>query len=71
MHTYFQILVDKEIKADIEARSYLNCVFLVQVQSNSKRNIEMVKARKFYTRRNNNKADSIETRRTVIAHLLP
>ena len=30
-----------------------------------------VKSRKFYVRRNNNKADSIETGRRVIAHLLP
>ena len=30
-----------------------------------------VHVRKFYIRRNNNKADSIETGRIVIAHLLP
>ena len=28
-------------------------------------------ARKFYIRRNNNKVDSVETGRIVIAHLLP
>ena len=30
-----------------------------------------IRSRKFYVRRNNNKVDSIETRRIVIAHLLP
>ena len=30
-----------------------------------------MKAKKFYIRRNNNKVDSIETDRIVIAHLLP
>ena len=31
----------------------------------------LLKTRKFYIRRNNNKVDSIETGRIVIAHLLP
>ena len=31
----------------------------------------LILARKFYIRRNNNKLNSIETGRTVIAHLLP
>ena len=34
-------------------------------------NAEVCSARKFYRRRNNNKVDSIETGRIVIAHLLP
>ena len=33
--------------------------------------IQSVKTRKFYIRRNNNKVDSIEIGRIVIAHLLP
>ena len=33
--------------------------------------LQLFQARKFYIRRNNNKADSIETGRIVIAHLLP
>ena len=33
--------------------------------------IFILRPRKFYIRRNNNKVDSIETGRIVIAHLLP
>ena len=33
--------------------------------------LQLFQARKFYIRRNNNKADSIETEHIVIAHLLP
>ena len=37
----------------------------------SSANINSVISRKFYTRRNNNNANSIETGRIIIAHLLP
>ena len=32
---------------------------------------QLLKTRKFYSWRNNNKVDSIETGRIIIAHLLP
>ena len=39
-------------------------------QTKNMKNYEIIHFRKFYIRRNN-KADSIKTRRIVIAHLLP
>ena len=55
-----------------KAGTFLIDCFSLIIKSKIERNIgSLVYARKFYIRRNNNKADSIETGRIVITHLLP
>ena len=45
-------------------------IFYLSAQEVILLRLKLLKSRKFYIRRNNNKVDSIETGRIVIAHLL-
>ena len=57
------------IKVEQKCLSSANQMTGFYVECNA--GVKCVKARKLYIRRNNNKIDSIETGRIVIAHLLP
>ena len=59
-------------KEFLELQAAIECVFTLKRARNMKRTYSLViGSRKFYIRRNDNKVDSIETGRIVIAHLLP